>query len=247
MGEATKTAHGSDEPLRSAHEAVLAPALPVASWQAMWSVFRKDWRSEWRTRAAINAIALFAIAAPIALSFSVAGQKLPPEALAGMFWTTLLFAALVGLSRAWVKEEESGTVTLLRLSAAPQAVLWGKVLWNAVLLVATQAAAVPIFIVLLGAQVDKPGLLLCILLLSDLGLATASSLLGAMSSGARARGALFAAIAVPILLPLLVASASATSVAFGMRGDYGPALQAIVAYDVAMLAAAWMLFDFVWS
>jgi heme exporter protein B len=123
----------------------------------------------------------------------------------------------------------------------------GKVLWNAVLLVATQAAAVPIFIILLGAPIDKPGLLLGVLLLSDLGLAVASSLLGAMSAGARARGALFSAIAIPILLPLLVSSAAATAVAFGARGDWGPPVQAIAAYDVAMLAAAWMLFDFVWN
>jgi heme exporter protein B len=221
--------------------------VPATSWQTVAAVFRKDWRSEWRSRASINAISLFAIAAPIALSFSVAGQKLPPEALAGMLWTTLLFAALVGLSRVWVKEEESGTVALLRIGAAPQAVLWGKVLWNGVLLLATQAAAVPIFIVLLGAPIVKPWLLLGVLLLSDVGLAVASSLLGAMASGARARGALFSAIAIPILLPLLVAAAAATAVAFGMNGDYLPPLQAIIAYDVAMLAAAWMLFEFVWS
>jgi heme exporter protein B len=211
------------------------------------AVFEKDWQSEWRTRAGLNSSGLFAIAAPIALSFSVASQKLGAEVLAGLLWTVLLFAALVGLARAFIKEEESGTAALLRLMYPAQAVLWGKALINLALLALTQLAAVPIFIVLLNAQVKNAGLLLGSLVLSDIGLAVASTLLGAIAGQARARGALFAAIAVPVLLPLLMAAAAATAVAFGAGGASGPALQVIASYDVAVLAAAWMLFDYVWS
>ncbi|MDQ3814194.1 MAG: heme exporter protein CcmB [Armatimonadota bacterium] len=220
---------------------------PRATWPAIFAVFQKDWRSEWRTRAALNAIALFAVAAPIALSFSVARQKLAAETLAGLLWTVLLFAALVGLSRAFVKEEESGTAVLLRLNCPPEAVLWGKALFNLALLLATQLAAVPIFILLLQARIVRPDWFVFALLLSDIGLAVVSAMLGAMASQARARGALFAAIAVPILLPLLVAASAATAAALGARGEFWPALQIIAAYDVAMTAAAWTLFDFVWS
>ena len=212
-----------------------------------WAVFEKDWRGEWRSRAALNAIALFALATPIALSLGVAGQKLSPQVLAGLLWATLLFAALIGLSRVWVKEDESGTATLLRLHASGDSVLWGKTLWNATLLLLTQAGAVPVFVILLDARVPSPLLLLATLLLADIGLATASSLLGAMTMGATGRGTLFCAIAIPILLPLLVMASNATAIAFGGGGEWVPALQSLVAYDVAMLAAAWMLFDFVWN
>lgn len=223
------------------------PVGPALSWRAVRSVFLKDWRSEWRTRAALNASALFAVAAPIALSFNLARQKLEPETLAGLLWTVLLFAALVGLARAFVKEEESGTALLLRLTYPSEAVLWGKTLFNWLLLAITQAAAVPIFIVLLGAHVDKPALLLLVLLLGDVGLAVTSAILGAMAAQARVRGALFSAIAVPVLLPLLVASASATAAAFGAQAPFWPAVQTVAVYDVAVLTAAWMLFEFVWS
>ena len=216
-------------------------------WRHAWAVFEKDWRGEWRSRAALNAIALFALATPIALSMGVAGQKLSPQVLAGLLWATLLFAALIGLSRVWVKEDESGTATLLRLHASPESVLWGKTLWNASLLLLTQAGAVPVFVILLDARVPSPLLLGATLVLADIGLATASSLLGAMTMGATGRGTLFCAIAIPILLPLLVIASNATAIALGDGGDWAPALQALVAYDVAMLAAAWMLFDFVWN
>ena len=216
-------------------------------WRSVKAVFVKDWRGEWRTRAALNSIALFAIAVPIALSFSVAAQKLTPSVQAGLLWTTLLLAALIGLSRVWIKEEESGTHWLLRLHAPASAVLWGKTLWNLSLLLLTQLGAVPVTIILLDIHVAQPLLLSGVLALADIGLAAVSSLLGAMTMGAQSRGALFCAIAVPILLPLLVIAANATGVAFGDGGDASSSVQALVAYDVAMLAAAWMLFDFVWN
>ena len=220
---------------------------PHSTFRVCQAVFLKDWRGEWRVRAALNAIGLFAVAAPIALSFSVARQKLEPETQAGLLWAVLLFAALVGLSRVFVKEEESGTAHLLRLSCPADAVLWGKAAFNLALLLVTQLAAVPIFMVLLGAAPKLPAALLLVLLLGDVGLAGVCTLLGAMAAQTRSRGALFSAIAVPVLLPLLVAAANATAIAFGAAGELAPAIISVAAYDAAMLAAAWLLFDFVWS
>jgi heme exporter protein B len=214
-----------------------------------WAVFKKDWCSEWRTRAGLNTALLFAIAAPIALSFNLARQKLSPETLAGLLWTILLFAALMGLGRAFIKEEESGTAALLRLRFPSDAVLWGKTFFNLSLLLLTQIAAVPIFVVLLDARVQAPLLWLLALLLGDVGLAGASTLLGAIAAQARARGDLFSGISIPVVLPLLVAASSATAAAMSVSSgaQFWPALQIVAAYDVALLVAAWMLFDFVWS
>ncbi len=214
-----------------------------------WAVFERDWRCEWRTRAGLNTSLLFAVAAPIALSFGLARQQLAPETLAGLLWTIVLFAGLTGLGRAFVKEEESGTATLLRLHFPSDAVLWGKFFFNFSLLLLTQAAAVPIFLLMLHARIDAPILWVIALLFGDVGLAIASTLLGAVAAQGRARGALFAGISIPILLPLLVAATAATAGAMSAQasGDYWPAMHIVLGYDVALLAAAWMLFDFVWS
>ena len=76
---------------RNRMPSALRPTKPNARRNAMreaWAVFEKDWRGEWRSRAALNAIALFALATPIALSLGVAGQKLSPQVLAGLLWAT---------------------------------------------------------------------------------------------------------------------------------------------------------------
>jgi heme exporter protein B len=222
-------------------------ALRRSGWRAALDVYRKDWRSEWRSRAALNAVALFSLAAPVALGFSVARQKLEPEVLGGLLWTVLFFAALIGLPRAFVKEEENGTAALLRLHFSAEAVLWGKTLSQLALLGCTQLAAVPIFVMLLNAQVELPGVLLLCLILGDIGLAVASALLGAMAAQARSRGALFSAIAVPVLLPLLIAASLTSGAAFGAVVSPWNTLAMIGAYDVLLIAGAWMLFEFVWS
>ena len=216
-------------------------------WRAAWAVFLKDFRSEWRSRAAFNAIALFSLAAPVALGYALTNLKLEPETLGGLLWTTLFFAAMVGLPRAFVKEEESGTAALLRLHYGAQAVLWGKVLGQLVLLLSTQLAAVPLFLLLFNAKVAQPLTLGAVLVGGDIGLAIASCIVGAMAAQARARGALFPALAAPLLLPLLATLSVATGFAFGARGDAWPALKVVLAFDVTILAASWILFDFVWE
>ena len=220
---------------------------PNPQWKSAWAVAVKDFRSEWRSRAAFNAIALFSLIAPIALGYALANLKLVAETLGGLLWTTLFFAAMIGLPRAFVKEEEQGTAALLRLHYSAQAVLWGKVLGQMVLLLSTQIAAVPLFLLLFNARVVQPFSLGAILFLGDIGLAISSCVVGAMAAQARARGALFPALAAPLLLPLLATLSVATGIAFGSGGDVWPLLQVVIAFDAAIIAAAWLLFDFVWE
>jgi heme exporter protein B len=216
---------------------------------AAWAVFEKDWRSEWRTKAGLSTSVLFAVATPIALSFTLVRQKMSPEIVGGLLWTVLLFAALLGLSRAFVKEEENGTAWLLRLHFPPDAIMLGKTLFNFSLLLLMQICAVPLFLILLNVHLTQPVLLLWALLLGDVGLAVASTLLGALAASAKSRGALFAAIAIPVLLPLLVCATTATSACFAVNieGTYWPAMQIMVGFDLAMAACVWMLFDVAWG
>ena len=222
--------------------------LPTrAFFPAARAVFWKDVLSEWRSRAALGAVALFSLAAPVALGFSLAQQHLPPEAQGALLWSVLFFAACIGLPRAFVKEEEAGTSALLRLHFGSDAVFWGKAAGQLALLFVTQLAAVPVFVLLLGARVHNAPLLLLTLMSGDLGLALSSTLIGAMAAQARGRGALFPALAAPILLPLLATLSVATGAAFGARVEYGGALMVVAAFDLALVGAGVLGFELVWK
>ncbi len=216
--------------------------------QSFQAVFWKDVLSEWRSRAALGAVALFSLAAPVALGYSLARQTLPPELQGGLLWVVLFFAACIGLPRAFVKEEEAGTSALLRLHFGSDAVFWGKTAGQMALLLVTQLGAIPVFVLLLGARVSHFDLLLWTTLGGDFGLALSSTLIGAMAAQARGRGALFPALAAPILLPFLATLSVATSVAFGFKGaDASNALMIVAAFDLALVGAGVLMFELVWK
>src|SRR5262245_53258477 len=106
---------------------------------AALAVFIKDLRSELRSRYAINALLLFAVSTAVAVSLGVGflGLRRDDEALliqSSLLWIALLFAALNGLARVFVQEEETRTALALRLSAPAAAVYIGKLLFNLALL-----------------------------------------------------------------------------------------------------------------
>src|SRR5919202_417812 len=99
--------------------------------RASWAVFRKDLRVELRTRYALNALAMFVLTTVLVASFYLGPQLLVQDAnaaatLATLLWIAILFAALTGLARAFVGEEEAQTSTFLRLHTPGLAVFWGK-------------------------------------------------------------------------------------------------------------------------
>lgn len=223
-------------------------------WRAAWAVLRKDLRSELRTRYALNALAMFALTVVLVVSSYLGPRLAPRDPLAPiihatLLWIALFFAALTGLGRAFVQEEESQTATFLRLNAPPLAVFLGKWLLNVFLLFALSIVVTLLLYLLLNMRVANAAMLGLTLLLGGLGLAASVTLVAAVIAKAAARSALFAVLAFPIVFPLLVVAMLATEQALtGAPWRVAlPQLQGLGAYAVAMTAAAVFLFPYVWD
>ena len=216
---------------------------------AAWTVCAKDLRAEFRTRYALSAIGLFAITTLTVISFALGPFSLEQDLLAALLWVVLFFAAMAGLARVFVHEEEAKTAPALRLAAPAGAVYLGKVLFNLVLLLLLEVLIVPLFVVMMGLQVGNLGLFVLVLLLGDMGLAGATTIIAAMVSQASARGALFTVLSFPLLLPLLISTIEGTRLALAQAGLAGtwPSLQVLLAYAVAMVTVSLMLFPAIWT
>jgi heme exporter protein B len=222
---------------------------------ASWAVFAKDMRSELRTRYALNTLLLFAASAAVAVSLGVGGflgiQRDEESLLiqSTLLWIALLFAALNGLSRSFVHEEETRTTLALRLAAPPIAVYLGKFFFNLVLLAALDSVTSLLFILFVRVQVGNVGLFVALLAAGSLSLATATTILAAIIARASFKGTLFAVLAFPLLVPPLIVAIQGTAPALaGTAWSSGlPALQALLAYAVATFVASLMLFRFVWD
>ncbi len=155
---------------------------------------------------------------------------------------------MTGLSRAFVHEEEAGTASALRLSAPSAAVFLGKLLSNLALLAVVMAFVVPLFLGLMSFGIASPGLFLAVLALGAVGLASASTFIAAIVAKTAAKGALFAVLATPLLLPPLVAAVTGTRVA-ATEPELAAGLDVVrllFAFDGLMTTAAFLLFDAVW-
>jgi heme exporter protein B len=224
--------------------------IKSSSWafRSGW-LLAKDLKSEFRTRYALNAILMFALTTLAVVSFSFGASSMSPRMAASLFWLVIFFSSMSGLAQVFVKEEESRTVSTLRMVATPGVVLCGKFLYNLALLLILEIVVVPLFVILMSVPIPSLWPFLLVLLAGSLGLASATTIIAAIISRARVKGALFAVLSFPILLPLLIAAIDGTYLS--LRGEGFPAcwsdLRLLVSYVVVMFTASLLLFDFVWS
>ncbi|MGI4791593.1 MAG: heme exporter protein CcmB [Janthinobacterium lividum] len=219
-------------------------------------MFRKDLRVELRTRYAVGAVLLFAVTTLIAVSAALSAATVKSEVKAALLWIVLLFAALSGLARVFVREEEAGTAPLLRLYAPATAVYAGKWLFNIALVFSVELVSVPLFLVVLPLEHGNVGvnfgLLAGVLILGGVGLSGASTFVAALIAQASSgKSALFFVVAFPILLPLLLIAVQGTIGTFdGLPSHIAKSrvdIEILAVYSLVMTTASFLLFEYVWN
>jgi len=225
----------------------------VWRWLAeAFAVAGKDLRAEFRTRVALNSLALFALTTLAAVSYTIGPYRLADEdrpfLLSVLLWIVIFFAALAGLDRSFVKEEESRTAPLLRLAAAPTVVWAGKLLYNLVLIALLMALLTPLFCVLMGFEVAMPWRFVGLLAAGGFALAVTTTIIAAIIAQAMTRGALFSVLSLPLLLPLLIfLIQGTTAISTGDLEVFNNSLRAVVSMGGVMAVASVLLFPVVWK
>lgn len=210
------------------------------------AVMTKDVLCEFRTRYAFGSLVMFALMTLSSVSMSIGSTSLSAEFAAVLLWVVLFFCAMAGLSRSFVQEQESGTMFTLRLYAGPQAVLFGKMLFNLLLLLALTILVIPLFILFLNVDIQLPGLLVMVLLLGDIGIVAVSTLTAAMLARTQGKGSLFTVLTFPVLLPQFLSAINGTVKAISGVDISWQELMFMVSYDVIIIIAASILFDYLW-
>jgi heme exporter protein B len=195
---------------------------------------------------------MFAVTTLIAVSFSIGSYRIgegeQPFLYSVLLWIILVFSALSGLSRSFVKEEEAGTMDVLKLSARPQAVFLGKLFFNLTLLGALELIVVPLFILLMKYEIEFPGFFVAMVIAGGFGLGAGTTVVAAMVAQASARGALFSALSFPLLLPLMITAIKGCErAAVGMVAAGWPEVKIAVAYVIIMITMSLFLFPLIWE
>lgn len=211
------------------------------------AIVRKELVSAVRTRHAIAAELYFVVGAVLVLVLAFPAIQVRAETKAGLVWIVLYFVAMMTVARSYTLEQEQGTLLYLMHTAPSDAVYWGKlvagILWLDVVGLIQYgcmgfAELIPLSVE--GAIVLTAGA-------SAIGGAT--SLLAAIVAAARLRGWVFAAIALPIVLPIFFLGIEALAIIFanGHLADIAVEVGLMLLYVCIVVVVAWWLFPFIWS
>ncbi|MDP3684841.1 MAG: heme exporter protein CcmB [Ignavibacteria bacterium] len=215
-----------------------------------YALFKKDLASELRTRYAINSLVMFIVVTISVILFSIGNEKISDFLAGGLFWVVIFFSAMSGLSRAFVSEEERGTTLTLQLIASPTTIFSGKLLFNLILVFAMNIVIALLYSALFEAFVIKNlPLFLYAFILGNIGIAIASTLIASIIAKASSKGTLYPVLSFPILLPLMLTLIDLTKQAMDTTTFSSSYVELAIlgCYDVVMIAASFMLFDFIWK
>lgn len=208
-----------------------------------------EWRRERRIPQVLHTMALFSVGVFVAFRFGLQDGSVAGPLAAGILLVTTLLAALLGIGRLWAAEEEEGGLDGFRLTPVPASALVAAkalALWS--FLLALHLVAVPVFAFLLlsdgltGGAIPR---LIGAIVLVDLGIACAGTLVGAVAAAARSRELLVPLMAVPLLIPL-VAIASEVVAPLLADGSSVTAARwwlALALYDGVFLLVCWSVSD----
>ncbi len=217
---------------------------------AALAILRKDLQIELRTRQSVPAMALFSITVFVLFHFGLDRNELDGSLASGVLWVTLLFAAVLGMNRLFVAEREQGGFDGFLLAPVDRtAMLLAKAAVLLCFLATVELVAVPAFaILLLGPSPwDAVPELVVVLALADAGIAVVGTLVGAIGVQARARELLVPIMTLPLLIPVAIAAARATSPLLAEGGAEalpGRWLAVLGLYDLVFGLVALAIFDF---
>ena len=220
-----------------------------SSWsREIRAVFMKEWQAESRGLSGFTTTALLCLVSVVTVTNITWTTSINPMVGAGLFWMILVFSASVSLTRTFIQEEESRTADFWRLMARPEAVYWGKALFNiAQMIIATTMMSIA-FIVMVKVHVDIPWLFALTAFGGAVSIGSTVTLAGAIAAPASNRFSLAAAISVPILIFLVNLGVTGTATALGeglQNGNLGGIV--MIAYAAATCSLGPVVYSKIWK
>jgi heme exporter protein B len=218
---------------------------------AVAALLAKELRLELRTPQSVPAMALFSVTTFVVFHFGLQRGAVDGDLAAGVLWVTLLFAAILGTNRLFVADQEEGGFDAFLLAPVDRtALLVAKAAALLAFLVLVELVAVPAFVVMLLGPALGAGdavRLVAVVALADVGIAVIGTLVSALAVQTRARDLIVPLLGLPLLIPVVIAAAKATTPLLAARGPgglEGKWLAVLALYDLVFGLLAYAVFDY---
>lgn len=210
----------------------------------------KDLTTERRSKAGFNAVAFLGVLILLLFGFALGPDaEALRSAAAGALWLAILFAGVLAFNRSYQLELDGGALEPLLLYPAPRWTIFaGKLVANLLFVLLVEAIVVPVAIVLFQVESGTGWLpALGVMVLGSVGFVALGTFYASMASRSRAREVLLPLLLFPMLIPVLLASAEASSslLAGDPMRDAGAWVRLLAAFDVIFVVASFLAFDHV--
>lgn len=217
-------------------------------FRVAFAVASKDLLIEWRTKTALLSALVFAV-----LVLAILYVARDPTAVSaldvapGALWVTFSFAAIVGLNRAFLLEQENRAFDgVLLTGAPPTAVFVGKLLANLVFVGTVEAIGLPLFVLFYDVPVFArlPQLLL-VTAMATLAFVAVGTVLSAMVVRTRFAELMLPVLLLPFLVPPVVGAVQLTARVLADRplSEMMGWFKLLAAFDIAFCTLAILLFE----
>jgi len=214
-------------------------------WRDSVLVAGKDLRIELRSRVVLNQVAPFSLVVLVLFAFTLGPSRAPmAKAAPGLFWVTVLFAAVLAVQRS-VSLESSEARDGLRLSGLdPAGVFLGKAMALMAELVVLEVLLGAGVVLFYGVHVRSALDLVAACVAGTVGLAAAGTLYGALAGGLRVRETLLPFLLLPVAAPVLLAGTRAWQAALGTAagGAGDPWLRLLCVFAAVYVALGVVIF-----
>ena len=213
-------------------------------------LLKKDLTQEFRTKEMLVSMGVYAvlviIVLGVALSFAAPSEEYL-EVSGGLLWVLIIFTSLLGLNKSFAREKGNGCLEGLLLAPIDRgAIFLAKAASNLIFILIVEVIAVPLFwffFASFATPADTAWLSVVPLLVGSIGIAGVGTRVSTIRVATRGKDVLV------VIFPLLSACVAATTATL-LGGDvfastWSVSLALAAGYDVIMILAAWVLYDFV--
>lgn len=217
-------------------------------WRVVAAIIWKDIRAELRTKDIFSSMFVFALLAVIVFNFAFELRVPSMKMVApGIVWVAVSFAGTLGLNRAFVIEQDKGSLAGLLLAPVDRAAIYfGKMLGNLIFIVVVETILLPLVMVFFNLSLLTWEHLLAIFL-GTFGFAAVGTIFSAIAVNTRAREVMLPILLFPVLLPVLIAGVKLTGGLLDGEALAAMAnwLRLIVLYNIGFTVLAYLTFGFV--
>ena len=220
----------------------------MSFWRVVAAIVWKDIRAELRTKDIFSSMFVFAVLSVIVFNFAFE-LRVPSMAMVapGIIWVAITFAGILGLNRAFVIEQDKGSLAGLLLAPVDRAAIYfGKMLGNLLFMLVVEAILMPLVMIFFNLSL-LTWQHAVVLFLGTFGFAAVGTIFSAIAVNTRAREVLLPILLFPVLVPVLVAGVKMTGglIDGDTLADMENWLQLTIVYDIAFTVVAYMTFGFV--